>query len=191
MDLSALIVQYGYFALFAGCLIEGETLLILAGFAAHEGYLQLHWVLLIAMIGGFLGDQFYFWLGRRHGAWVLYRFPRLAIAFARADVLILRYHELLIVGIRFLYGLRTIGPMALGMSQVSSWRFMAFNALGAVIWAVSIGGAGFLFGRALEIFWDNLKKVEDITFIILLLAGLIIWLWRRYKFSKNLKNSDR
>jgi len=64
VSLSGLIADYGYVALFAGTLLEGETVLILAGFAAHQGYLQLHWVIGIALLGGFLGDQFYFWLGR-------------------------------------------------------------------------------------------------------------------------------
>ncbi|MGC2048947.1 MAG: DedA family protein, partial [Gallionella sp.] len=143
MSLSGLIADYGYVALFVGALLEGETLLILAGFAAHQGYLQLHWVIIIALLGGFLGDQFYFWLGRWRAAWVLSRFNRLAPLFERANALIDRYHEVLIVAIRFLYGLRTVGPMAFGMSKVPVWRFVLFNALGAAIWAVTIGGAGF------------------------------------------------
>ena len=150
MILPGLIAEYGYAAVFVGALLEGETVLILAGFAAHQGYLQLHWVIAIAMLGGFLGDQIYFWLGRRHGAWVLSHFPRLTPVFERAYVLIERYHEALIVGIRFLYGLRTVGPMAFGMSKVLAWRFMLFNALGAVIWAIGIGSAGYLFGQVLE-----------------------------------------
>lgn len=184
MNFSELIAQYGYLALFAGCLLEGETLLILAGFAAHQGYLQLHWVMLIAMIGGFLGDQIYFWLGRRHGAWVLNRFPRLVPVFERANVLIERYHEVLIVGIRFLYGLRTVGPMALGMSAVLAWRFVMFNALGAAIWSLGIGGAGYLFGKALELFLADFKKLEEVLLIAILFGGVAVWGWRRRKFRR-------
>lgn len=132
-------------ALFAG------TLLVLAGFAAHHGYMQLHRVIGVALIGGFLGDQIYFWLGKRHGRWVMARFPGLVPVCGRANELIARYHEMLIVGVRFLYGLRTVGPMALGMSPVKVWRFMLFNALGAAIWATGIGCAGYLFGQALEV----------------------------------------
>jgi len=184
MSLSALVAQYGYAALFLGTLLEGETLLILAGFAAHQGYLQLHWVMLIALLGGFLGDQIYFWLGRRHGSWVLSRFPRLVPVFERANALVERYHEVLIVGIRFLYGLRTVGPMALGMSAVPAWRFVLFNALGAAIWAVGIGGAGYLFGQALELFLDDFKKLEEILLIAILFGGIVVWGWRRWKFRR-------
>jgi membrane protein DedA with SNARE-associated domain len=181
-----LIADYGYVALFVGALLEGETLLILAGFAAHQGYLQLHWVIVIALLGGFLGDQIYFWLGRRHGAWVLSHFPLLAPLFERTYLLIERYHEVLIVGIRFLYGLRTIGPMAFGMSAVLAWRFMLFNALGAVIWAVSIGGAGYLFGQILELWLNDLKRVEEMLLVAILSCGIVFGGWRFWKFRRKL-----
>jgi membrane protein DedA with SNARE-associated domain len=184
VNFPGLIAEYGYFALFVGALLEGETLLILAGFAAHQGYLQLHWVISIALLGGFLGDQFYFWLGRRRGAWVLSRFPRFAPVVARTNVLIERYHEVLIVVIRFLYGLRTVGPLAFGMSAVQAWRFMLFNALGATIWAVGIGGAGYLFGQAISLWLNDMKRVEEILLFAILIGGIIFWGWRRWKFNR-------
>ncbi|MFA6921128.1 MAG: DedA family protein [Gallionella sp.] len=187
MSISDLIAQYGYVALFAGTLLEGETWLILAGFAAHQGYLQLQWVIAIAMVGGFSGDQIYFWLGRRHGSWVLSRYPRLAPVFARTNVLMERYHEVLIVGIRFLYGLRTVGPMAMGMSAVPVWRFALFNALGAVIWAVCFGGAGYLFGQALQLLLHDFKKAEEAILIFILFTALCIWGWRRYSYRSKFK----
>jgi membrane protein DedA with SNARE-associated domain len=107
--------------------------------------------------------------------------------FERANVLIERYHEALIVGIRFLYGLRTVGPMALGMSVVQAWRFVLFNALGAVIWAVAIGGAGYLFGNALELFMQDVRKLEQTLLVVILLAGFAVWGWRRYRFRNKFK----
>jgi membrane protein DedA with SNARE-associated domain len=62
-----LIAQYGYLVLFFGALVEGETILIAAAFAAHRGYLFLPWVVLIAFAGSFAGDQFCFFLGRKKG----------------------------------------------------------------------------------------------------------------------------
>ncbi len=184
VTMANLVAQYGYAAVFVGTLLEGETILVLAGFAAQQGYLQLQWVILIALVGGFLGDQCYFWLGRRHGSWVLTRFPRLVPVFERANQLIERYHEVLIVGIRFLYGLRTVGPMALGMSAVLAWRFMVFNALGAVIWAIGIGSAGYLFGEALTLLLNDLKKLEELLLFAILIGGVGVWGWRRWRFGR-------
>ena len=118
---------------------------------------------------------------------MLSRFPRLIPVFERANVLIERYHEVLIVGIRFLYGLRTVGPMALGMSSVPWWRFVLFNALGAAVWASGIGWAGYLFGQAMELFLDDFKKLEELLLIAMLFAGLCVWAWRRYKFRNKFK----
>jgi membrane protein DedA with SNARE-associated domain len=186
VSLVGLIAEYGYVALFVGTLLEGETFLILAGFAAHQGYLQLHWVIAIAMLGGFLGDQSYFLLGRWRAAWVLSRFKRFVPVFERANALIDLYHEVLIVAIRFLYGLRTVGPMAFGMSKVPAWRFAFFNALGAAIWSMVIGGAGFLFGQVLELWLHDLKRVEEALLLAILCGGLIFWVWRRRMISRKL-----
>src|SRR5258706_12995342 len=75
MDLPALIDSYGYATVLAGAFLEGETILALAGLAAYRGYLDIGVVIALAMTAGFLGDQFYFFLGRRHGARILARFP--------------------------------------------------------------------------------------------------------------------
>ncbi|HET7862826.1 MAG TPA: DedA family protein, partial [Burkholderiaceae bacterium] len=76
--LGTLIETHGYWVLALGCLLEGETVLVLAGFAAHRGYLDPAAVFGIAAAAGFCGDQVYFWLGRRHGPAVLTRWPSVA-----------------------------------------------------------------------------------------------------------------
>lgn len=63
MTLASLIQTYGYAAVFMGALLEGEIILVMAGFAAERRYLTLPWVMGAAVIGGFLGDQFYYHCG--------------------------------------------------------------------------------------------------------------------------------
>lgn len=53
MDISNLITQYGYGAVAVGCLLEGEMVLLLAGFAAHRGYLSLPMLIGVAAVAGF------------------------------------------------------------------------------------------------------------------------------------------
>ena len=76
MDFAALVETYGYIAVFAGAFLEGETLLALGGLAASRGHLDFVAVTLVALLGGFLGDQFFFFLGRHRGQALLRRFPR-------------------------------------------------------------------------------------------------------------------
>jgi len=160
MELHALIATYGYWALALGCLLEGETLLLLAGFAASRGHLDILAVLGIAAAAGFVGDQAFFWLGRTHGPAVLARFPSVAQKSERVFRLIARYQAWVIVGVRFAYGLRIAGPIIIGTSQISPLKFAIFNAIGALIWAPLIGGIGFLFGEAASAVLGELHDIE-------------------------------
>ena len=60
MDLQSIIENYGYAAILIGTFLEGETILVLAGLAAHQGYLVLSWVILAAFVGSLCGDQLFF-----------------------------------------------------------------------------------------------------------------------------------
>jgi membrane protein DedA with SNARE-associated domain len=172
MDLGQLIETHGYWVLALGCLLEGETILALAGFAAHRGYLELHWVLAVAAACGFAGDEFFFWMGRRHGAALLARAPRIAHHAERLHRLIERHHSWVIVSVRFAYGLRIAGPILIGASRVSSWRFAAYNAVGAVIWAVLIAGLGWTLGQAIESVFGEIRRLEAVVIVgVLVLAG--------------------
>ena len=123
MSIAELLPTYGYFALLLGTFLEGETILIMAGFAAHRGYLDILWVIVIATLGSFAGDQLYFFLGKHHGWAILERFPSVKPRALKVQALLDRYHMPLIIGIRFMYGLRIAGPLAIGMSSVHWSRF--------------------------------------------------------------------
>lgn len=181
MNVQQLIESYGYYAVFFGALLEGETLLVMAGFAAHRGYLELPWVMACAWAGGFLGDQFYFYLGRRHGDFVRHRVHSLDRHTERVNRLLARYDALVIVLMRFVYGLRTVGPAILGMSGVAAWRFVLFNFLGAMLWAALVGSIGFLFGRSLEAVLPNLHRYEMRVLAMMALAGAGLWVFKRIR----------
>ena len=82
----------------------------------------------------------------------------------------------LILGFRFLYGLRTITPFIIGASRISPLRFLILNILGASIWAIVIGVIGYLFGHTIELFIGDIKKYALLVFFILAGAGVIIWI---------------
>jgi membrane protein DedA with SNARE-associated domain len=181
MDFPGLIDSYGYLAVFIGAFLEGETILALAGLAAHRGYLDFLTVVVIAGVAGFLGDQFYFFLGRYKGAKILRRFPHAQQRAHKFDAMLSRWHAPLIVGIRFMYGFRILGPIMLGMGRVKTWKFVFFNFIGAAIWAPFIAGIGYLFGSILESVLGDLKRVELWAFVAMLTIGLVFFLihWLR------------
>ena len=171
MDFAAIVDTYGYWAVAIGAFLEGETILALAGLAAYRGYLDFYTVVVIALTFGFLGDQFYFFLGRRKGYQILARFPDAQERAHRFDDLLKRWHAPLIVMVRFMYGFRIIGPILLGMGRVPSWKFIVYNFIGAAIWAPLIAGIGFLFGEIVESVLHDVKKIELWLFGAILLAG--------------------
>ncbi len=183
------IQHYGYIAIFIGTFLEGETILILAGFAAHQGYLTLSGVVLSAFLGSLLGDQLFFYIGwlRRNAASTLpLRWQKRLEASRR---LIEKNRILIILGFRFLYGLRTITPFALGISRVSRRMFLALNLVGALIWATVFGWAGYLFGHTAEMLLGDLKKYEYGLFEALLCGSLLIWVIHRMVRTGKKKNS--
>lgn len=181
MEIGSLIAQYGYWAIAAGALLEGETVLALGGLAAHLGYLKLPWVVLVAAAAGFCGDQCFYWVGRRHGARLLARFEGLAGRAARVNALIERYHEWVIVGVRFAWGLRIAGPILIGMSAVPPLRFALFNALGAALWATLIAGLGWSFGATVESILGRIRHVEGWLFLGVAAVGAALWLAGRWR----------
>lgn len=177
--ISAFVASYGYLAVFVGTLLEGETILIAAGFAAHRGLLDLPIVILVAMLGGTLGDQLAFLLGRWKGDALIERFPAMAKHKFRVHVLMKRHATLFILTVRFLYGLRIAGPMLLGSSHVPMLRFAMLNLIGAALWATVVSGAGYLFGLMINALITDLKRIEEVVLIAILLGGGLVWLWRK------------
>ncbi len=181
MPLEYFIETYGYFAILLGTFLEGETILILGGFVAHQGYLALPWVILAAFLGTFGGDQLYFYLGRIYGPKILTRRPSWKARAEKAQRLLERFQTLLIFLFRFLYGLRSITPFVIGMSSVSKRRFFIINILGAFVWAAGVGSGGYLFGHALEILMGDLKRYETKILIFIVLAAAFFWTWHYYR----------
>lgn len=182
--LESLISQFGYPIILLGTFLEGEMILILGSFSAHLGYLSLKWVITCGFIGTVCGDQLYFFLGRKHGKAHLNKHPGWVPTVNRILTLVHRHQVILILGFRFLYGVRTITPFAIGMSEVSYIKFTLLNIIGAGIWAISIGVAGYYFGNAVESVIGHIKHYEIILMSTLIMMGMLIWLihfYRRYR----------
>jgi membrane protein DedA with SNARE-associated domain len=179
LDLPGLIDTYGYLAVFVGALLEGETILALAGLAAYRDYLDFRVVVLVALFAGFLGDQFYFFLGRYRGQQILARFPDFEARAHRFDALLARWHAPLIVGIRFMYGFRIVGPIMMGMGRVPASKFVFYNFIGAAIWAPLIAGIGYEFGEIVETALGNMKRYEIYAFLALSLIGVTVFMIHR------------
>ena len=173
MDFPSLIQQYGLVAIVVGAFLEGETIVLLAGAAAHLGLLDLRAVVGAAALGAFAGDNFFFFMGRRYGPNVTQRYAWMAAAVPRVDRMLSRWRWGAVVALRFMYGLRMAGPMLIGAGTMPAPEFVAANALGALLWAVLIGGIGFVGGRAVEALLGDIAHAEKIVLAVALAVGVL------------------
>ena len=185
MDLQGIIENYGYAAILIGTFLEGETILVLGGLAANQGYLELPGVIFAAFLGGLCADQLFFYLGRKHSQTVLSRRPYWKSKAEKVHKMMNRFQTPMILSFRFLYGLRTVTPFVIGTSPVSFKKFILLNSAGALAWAVAIGSGGYLFGHVLEIFIGKIKHYEVQVFAMIALLGLLVWTVHFYHRRKH------
>ncbi len=136
---------------------EGETFVLAAAALGATMDLVDPWVLMFSVwIGSYLGDQTWFYLGRRYGPAILRRFPKSQPQVERANALLERYGTLFILSFRFLYGIRNVASVACGIAGYDWMRFAVLNFIAAGVWSASFVAAGWFLGAWLGVdmlFW--------------------------------------
>ncbi len=166
-----LVEKYGLLAVFIGCLAEGESAAILAGFFAHQ-HVFMPWQAFAAVFAGaFGGDSMFFLFGRRFADHPFVVRMREKPGFDRAYGLVTRHPVLYVLVNRYIYGFRLVGGVAAGLSGIRLPAFLALNALSALVWTALFGGIGYVFGIGAErIIGDAILKHERL--LIALAIGL-------------------
>ncbi|MCL6744883.1 DedA family protein [Kosakonia sp. YIM B13605] len=193
MDINHLISQYGYAALVIGSVAEGETITLLGGVAAHQGLLRFWLVVVSVALGGMIGDQLLYLVGRRYGTKILRRFSRHRDKIHQAQSLIRRHPYLFVIGSRFMYGFRIIGPLLIGTSRLRPKIFLPLNIVGAIVWALLFTTLGYVGGEVigpwLHQFDQHVKRWIWLILAIVLVVALRWWFHhRRKKRQRNASN---
>jgi membrane protein DedA with SNARE-associated domain len=177
MDLASLLHSYGYALIFLGTLAEGESLLVLGGYFAQQGYLELGGVMFTAYVGAVCGDQLFFYLGRHHAKRLLARFPKLRervnLALARVE----RHQVKVVLSMRFLWGLRIALPVSLGLTNMRWAKYFWLDLISAAVWATIFSLVGYLAAHLFDDLIADLKQYEYWIAGALVLAAIIAFLW--------------
>ncbi|ECJ3857009.1 DedA family protein [Salmonella enterica subsp. enterica] len=185
MDINTLITHYGYAALVIGSMAEGETVTLLGGVAAHQGLLKFPLVAAAVALGGMMGDQLLYLLGRCYSGKILRRFPRYHTKIRRAQKMIQRHPYLFVIGTRFMYGFRVVGPLLIGASRLPPKIFLPLNIIGALVWALLFTTLGYLGGEVIAPWLhdldQHLRHGVWLILAIVLVVGVRWWLKRRGK----------
>jgi membrane protein DedA with SNARE-associated domain len=179
-----LLHKFGYVAVFIGTFLEGETILVMAGFFAQRGHLALPLVALCAFLGAYSGHVCWFWVGRTQGVKLLDRFPRMKKHFGKGIRMFERYGAPAIFITQWLYGLRITCAVVIGISRISTVKFLIYEAITCVIWALVISSAGYFFGHAVQRLLGRAEHVEKWGLLALVLIGLSIWGYHQWKERK-------
>ncbi|MDZ7264675.1 MAG: DedA family protein [candidate division KSB1 bacterium] len=175
------IEQYGYLALFVGTIVEGETVVVLAGFAAARGYLHWYLVILIAFLGTTLTDHSLFFLGRCYGQNLLAKRLNWKNQIDRIHRYLQRYQNYAILGFRFLYGMRMIAAFAIGTSKIEIHRFCLLNIFSSLLWAAIYASGGYMFGQALAALLGDIQRYQFKFMMGIIIMALSLWIYRRIK----------
>lgn len=169
-----LLENYGYYAVFFAGLIEGETMLLLGAYAVHQGYLHMVPLIACGATAAFLSDQFYFQLGRRKGALVLERHPKLEKRFDKAVAFVSRHPIATVMLMRFAWGLRIVFPVTLGMTKMATALYVPLCAVAAVVWATAVAYLGVWVTGILKAIIGNLHHYELYFIALAALIGLVV-----------------
>lgn len=173
MALEALVARYGLWAILGGAGIEGEAVVITGGILAHRGLLPLWGVAIAAAVGSCIVDQLWFLAGRyfRDYRWV--QSIAAKPAFARVLSILERHPTRFIFSFRFIYGLRTVSPIAIGASAVPAKRFVLINMVAAAIWGPLMAVIGYSFGKAIDPLLNNTHWTVWVLLGAILVIGTV------------------
>lgn len=189
------IKEYGYPILFIWSFAEGELGLVMAGLLAHTGDMSIPISIIVAALGGFVGDQVYFYIGRYNKKYTLEFFRVHRRKVALAHLLLRKYGWPIIFVQRYMYGLRTIIPMAIGTTKYDNKQFAIINILSAIVWASITIILTWFFG---ETILNILKFIKAHWYFAIPFVATIIGLFYFYinkhsqprKLTKKVTNED-
>ncbi|MDO9208452.1 MAG: DedA family protein [Sulfuricurvum sp.] len=168
---------YGYVVLFLYSLGGGLVALIGAGVLSFMGKMDLTLSITIAFIANFIGDGLLFYMARYHKREMMEYLSKHKRKLAFSHLLLKRRGSWIIVIKKFIYGLKTLIPLAIGLTKYDFWKFSLYNAIGALIWAVVVGGGSYLFGGAII---EGFKMVSDKPYlapVTLIIVGGSVWFY--------------
>jgi len=183
--------DYGYLILFLGVMAEnaslpvpGETILIIASFYSHHGHLTLGYVILLATIGCIMGDNISFYMGRRLGRPFILQYGRYILITRRrlfhVEEFFERHGDRTIFMQRWITGVRVIGALVAGTTQMPWPRFLLYNCLGAVTWVTAISLTAYFFAVNLGFLITILSRFGWVLLGVLVLIGVVYYLKRRH-----------
>jgi membrane protein DedA with SNARE-associated domain len=190
--LSQIIEQYGIYAVFALCTVEGDITLLISGTMAHGGFFgpySFFWVLLFGTLGGMTGDCIAYGIGRvAHENAKDYRFYQMAQP--RIEKLIDKFGGFAIIISKYIYGIRAAMCVFYGIGKMPFLRFLVLDAISCFTWVLLLAGAGYFFSGAITSIIGDFRQIGVALFFLVLTAIIIFYVIERFWLSEKVEEAD-
>ncbi|MFN2500941.1 MAG: DedA family protein [Pyrinomonadaceae bacterium] len=187
-----IIAQYGIYAVFFLCTIEGDITLLMAGVLAHSGFFGSYSfikVLFFGTLGGMVGDSMGYLVGRIfHENAKDYRFYQ--VAQPRVEKIIDKFGSSAIIISKYIYGIRVAMCVFYGVGKMPFLRFVGLSALSCSIWVVLLSGVGYFFSGAITSMIGDFRQIGIALFFIVMIGIIGFYVIERYWLSEKVEDAD-
>lgn len=188
-QLSQIIEQYGIYAVFALCTVEGDITLLISGAMAHSNFFGKYSflkVFLAGTLGGMVGDSIGYGVGRVfHEKAKDYRFYQMAQP--RVEKLIDKFGGFAIVISKYIYGIRAAMCVFYGIGKMPFHRFIMLDAISCGTWVLILSGTGYFFSGAITSIIGDFQQIGIALFFVILFAVVIIFAVERFWLSEKVE----
>ncbi|MDD2448045.1 MAG: DedA family protein [Sulfurimonas sp.] len=171
------LATYGYIGLFLYSLGGGFVAIIGAGVLSFLGEMDLTLSILIAFTANTLGDFLLFYMARYQKSMMMDGLRKHRRKLALSHVLMKKYGSWIILFQKFVYGIKTLIPIAIGLTKYDFKRFAVLNVLSAAVWALVFGLGSYYSGSALVKVAGFIGEKPWIAPLILVIFGGALWFY--------------
>jgi len=176
-DMLTNLATYGYIFLFLYSLGGGFVALIAAGVLSYAGKMDITTAIAIAFVANVLGDTLLFYMARYHKSEMMNYFRQHRRKLALSHVLMKKHGSWIVVAQKFVYGIKTLIPLAIGLTKYDFMKFTLLNTAGAALWALVFGLGSFYAGELLMRAYEAASGYPYAAPVVLLTILGLIWLW--------------
>jgi membrane protein DedA with SNARE-associated domain len=190
--LSQIIEQYGIYAVFALCMVEGDITLLISGTMAHGGFFGPYsflYVIVFGTLGALTGDCIAYGIGRlAHQNAKDYRFYQ--IAQPRIEKLIDKFGGFAIVISKYIYGIRAAMCVFYGIGKMPFLRFLLLDAISCFTWVLLLASAGYFFSGAITSIIGDFQQIGVALFFIVLTGIIVFYVLERFWLSEKVEEAS-
>lgn len=167
---------YGYVVLFLYSFGGGFVALMGAGVLSYTGHMDLSTSIAVAFIANFLGDTMLFYMGRYHKKEVIAYMHKHKRKLALSHLLMKRNGSWVVFLQKYVYGIKTLIPLAIGITKYDFKKFAILNFFASAVWALVVGIGSYMAGEAIRSGYEVIAERPWIAPAVLFsVVGLIWW----------------